>query len=689
MDQPYQTQREARSEPQPGRRLVEEPDRRLAERLRRLGARLRRQAPTHLTPRSVGILVFVVILLLNVVGYGAYWAFSAYTTQKAARADLNRRIADVRTLTPGGKLFTPAGQARARNDLVAIDDDLTQLQSVLPFGSVSAIEPEASAWHMLNLGHDMVGAALAGLNAEQTLSPGLTALMGSVTHSASSRAGRPLTLEDVTHGQQALAEITTDWEAAQAERRAISPSALQSLGDPRLGKLLAEFDQLAPKVTDGLNLASAMLDWSPAALGLTQQFHILLFNMDTDELRSTGGFLGNYAQITLAKGVVTSGIHLHDIYTLDCPNNACQRRALPPGYNWFPLSPGAFGLRDSNLNPDFATSSRLAATLYQQMTGTRIDLVVAITPAIIQDLMRVTGPLSVPQFHVTVTADTLAAQIHYYHQNPSITLQLGIDYQRLGTSPAKAFDVLLSQALMSRLSSFKSSQFSQLGKLLLDAFTTKDIQVYASDAQVEQGLQQVGVAGQVLAPSYDNLMVVDENDGGSYANADMRETASDIVTLNSSGAATHQLTLTYDYLVVRHNYVQQELYDDFVRIVGPGSVANFRVRGPCVLERATQASHAVIGCQLRVARGQKVTLTFTWTVPNAFTPGASSAYQLLIQRQAGARLNMSVTLAPPKGQTLVARAAGLKPPQGGQAGQLVWSATPLLVNTTLAALVKP
>jgi hypothetical protein len=643
-----------------------------------------RRATLRLTPRAIGVIVFIAILLINGVAYGAVWGYGAYTTQKSARADLDVRLADLQALNAAGKLFTTAGLGQARDDLVAVDHDLAQLRTLLPLGSLSAVEPEATIYHTISLGRDVVGAALAGLRAEQTLSPALSALVGSVTHNTTT-TGRPMTLEDVTHGQQALAVIINDWAAAQADRQAISPGALRSLGDPRLDKILTTFDKYAPMVTVGINMASAALDWSPAALGLTQQFNILLFNMDTDELRATGGFLGNYAQITLSRGVVTSGIHLHDIYTLDCPNSVCQKRALPPGYSWFPLAQGEFGLRDSNLNPDFPTAGGLAASLYQQMTGERIDVVVAITPAIIEDIMRVTGPLTVPQFHVTVTADTLAATIHYYHQNPSLTTRLGVNYRALGTSAAKAFDVLVSQALMAQVSRLSGSQLGQLGKLLASAFMTKDIQLFVSDTRVEQTLQQAGIAGQVLAPAYDNLMLVDENDGASYANADMRETASDVVALDASGAATHTLTVTYNYVVVKHSYAQQSVYEDFVRVITPGTVGAIKVKGPCALGKTIQSFHAVVGCQLRVNRGQKVTVTFTWTVPNAFTAGKPSAYRLLIQRQAGAQVDTSVKLTPTGGQTLSAQGGALQPQPGG----LTWSSSPQLDNTTLSALVTP
>ena len=635
----------------------------------------------------VASIAFVVVLLINVLGYGAIWGFNAYTVQKAARADLNWRLTRLQALAAGGQSLTSGKLGAARVDLVGVDSDLRQLRALLPLGSVSPIEPEASIAHALNLGIDVVDAALAGDQVAQTLAPALQALISSATHGTSSQAppagAHALTPHDITVAQHALAIVAADWSAALAERPGISPAALQSLGDPRLGKLLVRFDSAVPTVTQGISLASAALDWSPKALGLLGPDHTLLFDMDTDELRPTGGFLGAYADLTFSQGALTSGVHLHDIYTLDCPNTICRPRQIPALYSWFPLSDTTFGLRDSNLNPDFATFAGLASQLYQQDTGSRIDAVVAITPAIIADALQVTGPITVPQFNAQVTAVNMNATIHYYHQHPEITARLGVNYKALGSSLNKAFDALLSRALLARLSALSASQQAQLGMLLVKAFATKDIQLFVNDTRLETQLRQVGVAGQVLAPSYDNLMVVDANDGASYANADMQETISDNVALDAVGGATHRLTVSYYYHNASHVYTQKSIYEDFVRLLLPVTVGSVSVSGPCTPHPSIQAYHFSFGCQVAVTRGARVTVTFTWRTPHAFTVGHQATYRLLIQRQAGAHVGMQVGISAPTGQALFAQDSALRATQG----QLVWSANPLLTNTMLTARV--
>lgn len=637
---------------------------------------------SRLTARLMTTLMCIALLLVNVLGYGAVWGYNAYSLQKAARSDLNVRVARLQKIASGGKALTPNALSQVKAELAGVDHDLRQLAALLPFRNETFLGPETSIVHAVWLGIEVVDAARAGIDVAQTMAPSTQALLFSATHTDKPTlpaGARPLTMQDIGAAQRALAAMSLDWSAALADRALVSPDGLAALGDPRLGKLLAAFDKYAPTVSVGLSLASALIDWTPATFGLLQPFHMLLFDMDSDELRATGGFLGNYADLTMSNGLLTSGVHLHDIYTLDCPLQVCPTRAVPSQYAWFGAAGDKFGLRDSNLDPSFPASAGLMSSLYNQITGKRVDVVIAITPAIIRDVLEVTGPITVPQYNVTVTADTLNATIHYYHQNPAITARLGIDYGSLGTSVFKAFDVLLSHALMARVASLTGSDQARMGAALVKAFASKDIQVFASNTRVETLLESIGVAGQVLAPDYDNLMVVDTNDGGSYSNSDIQETATDTVTLDSKGNATHSLTINYVFPDVAHLFAQQAAYYDFIRVIVPYSAQQMRVAGPCTSLPTLQSFHAILGCQLSITQGQRATVTFTWTVPHAYTTGAHGAYRLLLQRQAGSRAAWQVIITRPAGGALTPRTAGMRTEGNGA----TWSASPLVTNTTL------
>ncbi len=309
------------------------------------------------------------------------------------------------------------------------------LNQVIPFAGGLEFGGQGAAHRVLTLAQHALGAAKEGMAAAIVLEPALRGLLFSVTHPKADpvAAGQHLlSAQDVFTAQGHLDQAKVYWDAVVQDRTHITAADLESLHNAQVTQLVAKLDTLMPQATNGLGLASALLDWAPRIMGLSGPVHILLFDMDTDELRATGGFLGNYADLVMDGGALTSGVHLHDVYTFDCPNQVCPLRPVPDEYSWFKIAGSHFGMRDSNLDPDFPTSAGMAEHLYEQQGGPPADMVVAITPAVIEGILRALGPITAPKFGVTVTADTLRDQIHYYHQNPQIALNLGISAVRAG-----------------------------------------------------------------------------------------------------------------------------------------------------------------------------------------------------------------------------------------------------------------
>jgi hypothetical protein len=267
--------------------------------------------------------------------------------------------------------------------------------------------------------------------------------------------------------------------------------------------------------------------------------------------------------------------------------------------------------------------------------------------------MRALGPVTVPYYGVTVTADTLRNQIHYYHQNPQIAQSLGISPSALGTSIAKVFDVLVAQEIFAKLGALTPQQQGALAKSLFGLFGTRDIQVFASNTRVEEILKTIGIAGNVIRPSSgDSLYLVDTNDGASYANADVRESYADHVTLDATGGALHAMSVTYTYAAVAHSYVQNSEYRNLARVIVPGEATRLAVSGPCTPVTTRQSDRRVIACQFSLTRGASATISFSWYVPSVVTGGQTPTYRLFIQRQAGTANAAHIVVSPASGMTL-------------------------------------
>ncbi len=635
--------------------------------------------------------LIILVLLVNLLGIGGLWALRANDVAHAALADLKFHLTRIEALGSSSGLLDPATLSVLQSEVTDAQADLQTLDNLIPFSGKLDVGGLGAYHRVLQLGSDALTGAQEGLAAASLLVPPLLGFVSTITHPAAPAAGAGshlMTMQTVREAQRHMALAELAWNDVLADRKTISPADVRAIHNPQVTAALSTLDARAPSVTTAFSLASALLDWSPRLFGLTGPIHLLLFNMDSDELRATGGFLGNYADLTVTGGALTSGIHLHDIYTLDCPstNNSfgCPSRPLPSEYSWFPLADGRFGVRDSNLNPDFPTSAGLAANLYQVESKTPVDGVIALTPDVVESILRALGSVVVKPFNVTVTADNLRSLIHYYHQNPQIGQQLGVSPSALGTTANKVFDVLASQAIFAKLGSMTPQQEGTLGKMLLGDLKTKDIQIFVSNTRVQNLLETIGVAGQVANYSDgDSEFVVDTNDGASYANADIHETLSDTVTLDAKGGASHTLVVTHGFAQVQHDYTVSNEYNDLARVIVPKSATHLRVSGPCTLVSTTEAYHLVMACHIALQRGAASTLSFSWYVPAVTTLRNGAPYRLLVQRQAGAKVAVQVRVTPPNGSTLT---LGTGPGQV-VAGHVEWSAKPLTMDTLLAMVI--
>jgi hypothetical protein len=425
--------------------------------------------------------------------------------------------------------------------------------------------------------------------------------------------------------------------------------------------------------------------------------HFLLFDMDSDELRPSGGFMGNYALLTIQGGHLVGGIHLKDVITLDCPNGVCPTNPIPATYAWMNIDPQHFGMRDSNLSPDFPTSAQLVMQQYQRESGQKVDGVIMITPEIIKDILQVTGAISVPGFSQSVNAKNLQDVIHYYHilsGNTGGTTSAG-------TTERKVIDTLLGGALLQKFATLDATKQSTVMRQIVQGFSTKDVQVYLTDPQVQAVLVGLKVASSVaMPPGADGLMATDANVGATYYNSDIKETVADTITFDQNGNAIHDATITYQFQVVEHLYTPLLLhgnitwYNDVVRILTPADAKLLDsgvVKCPtsCYPVAAPEQGHQVWSIRIQnLQRGQTVVLHFKWMAPKALqTVNGTEEYSLQLYRQAGNHISYTITIRPPaKSQIAQPLPTPFKTPAKTTPGTAAVYSIPTLTKDTLLTI---
>lgn len=662
--------------------------------------------------RHVSYPVLAVLLLLSlVVGFAGTRSILQLLDAKAAASDAKAQLAFVEGALNGGDPLQTDRLTAIQAHLRILENDITRTQDDVPLQPLlSSNSTVAGALHLLAMAQDLARAGDRGVSAALILIPSLKGILHGLSGSGSGSGSGARTVLGALSAAQ-LDTAAGDVNAATAllqqalvQRAQVRDSDLQSLGLSSAVPLLHKLDAETSKLNAYLGQAHTLMAALPALLGIGKPINYLLFNMDSDELRPTGGFLGNYALLTVSGGKLDSGVHLHDVMDLDCPNSNCYPRALPPQFAWFPFAnvggTQIFDVRDSNLDPDFPASAQLAEQFAQEEGTPALGGVIAMTPGFIEQVLSVTGPIQVAPFGVTVTAANLQDEIHYYHilnaycvgypEYPACAQLDNPALQQYQTSGRKVFDAVLGSALLHTLGTLPPGRQSALFKVIISSLQSKDLQVYINDPQVEALLASFHVDSAVRAPSSgDSLFVVDANIGATYVNGDVRERAQDTITLDTRGTATHDLTLTYEYPIVPHIWSDiypaaggSFRYRDVARVIVPQQ-AQLDTASGCFSPGADapEPDHAVFVCEFMLYRPDTLTLRFHWTVPHATVTTNGVAQYALLQKQAGTRVAVSVTILLPAHTRLIA--APQSPLTASGAGSAVQFAGILDKDTSL------
>jgi hypothetical protein len=137
------------------------------------------------------------------------------------------------------------------------------------------------------------------------------------------------------------------------------------------------------------DIANAMLTQDD----VTRRYLVLLQN--DYELRPGGGFLGQYAVLEVKNGEILSH-EIGDSNNLD--NTYKSDRMLPENLQKYLVGTKKWKFRDSNLSPDFPENVQNALHFYE-LSGNdaNFDGVFAVNSSIFEDLLRITGPISLTE----------------------------------------------------------------------------------------------------------------------------------------------------------------------------------------------------------------------------------------------------------------------------------------------------
>lgn len=301
--------------------------------------------------------------------------------------------------------------------------------------------------------------------------------------------------------------------------------------------------------------AKTLLEFLQAALGHEASRTYLFVFQNHAELRPTGGFMGSIAEVTFDRG---------DIHEIRVPGGGpydlrtqLRRRVAPPGP--LQLVGGRWEFQDANWFPDFPASADKIRWFWSQAGQPTLDGVIAINDRLLEQLLRVTGPIEMPEYGKTLTADNVIFELQK---------SVELEYDKAENKPKKIIGDLMPK-LLARLKGGSREDWLALAELGLQALETKDVQVWMTRPEEEQLVERYDWNGRLKPTLGDALAIIEANIAGQKTDASIREQVDHQVEIAEDGSITDTVTLTRT-----HDAIKGELFK------GANNVSYLRVYVP-------------------------------------------------------------------------------------------------------------
>jgi len=522
---------------------------------------------------SMAAVVAMLLFVLVPVGVGMA-AYGAYNNISGIAHDGVNHLLKVKDLLNVSKTdYTSALDAtklsQAQVEFKAAESDFTQLQQLVNRpdvqGAITQFAPQYS--NTLVMAQSLIQVAMDVSRMGDELS-GIALIGANIIHGSPLAAGSTKPLLSTSDVEAIEGSMVHALYYITDIRMQMSNVSIKDLPISNAQKnQIASLMPLLPKAQDMIVQAQGLVGLVTWLLGVGQPRRFLIQTMDSAELRPGGGFTGQYGILQIQDGRM-SPLSLTDVTIIDYAGNGTAiGRTAPPGYSW--MNFGNWGVRDSNLSGDFPTTARMTMQLFQDEGGGPLDGNIAFTPKLIGNILDVTGPIKVPGYNETITSKNLEERLHYYQQDFSAIARekaISGNYTHAGR---KAFTSTLAKMLLDRVRHLKPTQLIAVGKSAIKSIQSRDLEIYFANPAAENWLVNHGYSSSIdTFAKQDGFAVVQANISISKASQYVHTTEHDDITLDASGGATHNLTITLDYQQKGPVY-GFDTYADYIRVYAP------------------------------------------------------------------------------------------------------------------------
>ncbi len=479
----------------------------------------------------------------------------------------------------------------------------------------------------------------------------------------------PLDNKQVTTLTDFLFFIKTELQPVQTELEL----AISDIDNVRTKDLPDEYQESMalvknslPALENGFDRIFSVADVLLVILGHEAPQRYLLTFQNNRELRPTGGFIGSIALMDIYKGNIENlevpGGGVYDIA------GQLNEKIISPKPLWL-VNPH-WNIQDSNWFADFPTSAEKIIWFYERAGRTTVDGVMSMTPEVILDLLKITGPIVMDDYGLTIDHSNFIRETQY---------QAEIAYDKEENQPKKIIGDMLPK-LFDKIFLVESTDFLKIVDVFNKSLGNKDILFYFTDENLENKINELSWGGKIIDTNKDYLMVVSSNIAGGKTDHVVDQLVSHEVNIQSDGSMINTVKISrthqgnsLDIWEGEDNVSYLRIYvpkgSELVSIEGYDNIPSFRYLLPdqdattddflSNIERnsiidestgtriTTEFNKTVFGNWISISPGETQELIISYKLPFNLDFGGlfdkTDSYRLYVQKQPGLINNFFTT----------------------------------------------
>ncbi|MCF6276743.1 MAG: DUF4012 domain-containing protein [Candidatus Magasanikbacteria bacterium] len=370
----------------------------------------------------------------------------------------------------------------------------------------------------------------------------------------------------------------------------------------------------------------------PILLGFGEEKTYLFLFLNNTELRPGGGFIGVYGVVTIDGGKVKiEKVEGSENLDHSAPSTP---KPVPPKPLSDHLGVDRWWFRDSNWSPDFMESSKKTLELYMLEQGYKageIDGVIGVTPTVLEELLKIIGPISVDG--MTFDSENVTRKLEY-------EVEYAYKDRDIAVEDRKVIVGIFMKELFKKMGLTAILNWQEYLDTAVKLSNEKQILIYARDDVLQDQIERLNWAGRVQDTSDDYVMWVDANLGALKTDHAIERIVKYSITPQEDGRFVANVNMEYT-----HNGSfdwRTSRYLSYVKVLVPkgSELVNVNRDGKKVgssVDSGVELGKTWFGTFFKLEPGNISNLSFSYYLPNNIVEKINNGtYDLTIQRQSGA-----------------------------------------------------